>query len=80
MEGQLAALVSINERYPNLKANRSYQSIMKSIGYTEREVLNERKYYNEVVRRYNVRLRLFPRNLVANAFGFKEKPFFSDKE
>ena len=79
LEGKLAAFVSINERNPNLKANRSYQNIMRSIYYTEREVLNERKYYNEVVRRYDVRLRLFPRKLVAKHFHFEEKPFFSEE-
>jgi len=80
LEGKLAALISINERYLNLKANRSYQSIMKSIYYTEKQLLNERKYYNEVVRRYKLGLRLFHRNLVANMFDFKEKPFFSEQE
>ncbi len=80
LESALSRLLIVNEKYPNLKANRSFQSIMKSISFTEREILNERKYYNEVVRRYNVRVRLFPRNTVAKMFGFKEKPFFSAEE
>ena len=80
LEGALSKLLVVQERYPNLKANENFQSIMKSIRITEKEVLNERKYYNEVVRRYNVRTRLFPRSIVASIFGFKEKPFFSGEE
>ncbi len=77
IESALSKILSIKENYPHLKADRIFQNIQKSIYHTEREILNERKYYNEVVRRYNLRLRLFPRNLIAKIFGFQEKPFFS---
>lgn len=80
LEGKFAAFVSINERYPNLKSDKSYQNIMKSIYYTEKEVLNERKYYNEVVTRYNVSVKVPPSSIAARIFGFKEKEFFSDKK
>jgi LemA protein len=43
----------------------------------EGELVHERKYYNEKVRAYNVRVRLFPRNMVAKLFGFNEREFFS---
>lgn len=77
LESALSKLLVIQERYPQLKANRNFQSIQRSIGSVEAQVLNERKYYNEVVRRYNVRVRLFPRNIIAKIFGFKERGFFS---
>lgn len=80
LESALSKLLIIQERYPQLKANRNFQSIQKSIGSVEAQVLNERKYYNEVVRRYNVRVRLFPRNVIAKMFGFKEREFFSNEE
>lgn len=80
LESMLSKLLVIQERYPQLKANRSFQNIQKSIGYVERELVKERKLYNQRVKRYNVRLRLFPRNIIAKIFGFKEKDFFSKEE
>jgi LemA protein len=80
LESALSKLLVIQERYPQLKANRNFQSIQRSIGAVESQVLNERKYYNEVVRRYNVRVRLFPRNAIAKMFGFNEREFYSNGE
>ena len=80
LESALSKLLVVQERYPQLKANRNFQSIQRSIISVESQVLNERKYYNEVVRRNNVRVRLFPKNIIAKMFGFKEREFFSNKE
>src|SRR3989344_2030056 len=80
LESALSKLLVVQERYPQLKANRNFQSIQRSISSVEAQVLNERKYYNEVMRRYNVRVRLFPRNIVVKMFGFKEKEFFSNEK
>ena len=80
LESALSKLLIVQERYPQLKANRNFQSIQRSIGSVEAQILNERKYYNEVVRRYNVRVKLFPRNIIAKTFGFGEREFFSNEE
>ncbi|MCX8178260.1 MAG: LemA family protein [Candidatus Aenigmarchaeota archaeon] len=76
----LSRLLVVQENYPKLKADKSFQNIQRSIISMEHEILNERKYYNEVVRRYNVRVKLFPRNVIAKMFGFKEREFFQDKK
>ncbi len=80
LESALSKLLVVQERYPQLKANRNFQNIQKNISIVEAQVLNERKYYNEVVRRYNVRVKLFPRNIIAKMFGFFERPFYSKEE
>ena len=80
LESALSKLLIVQERYPQLKANRNFQSIQRSIGSVEAQILNERKYYNEVVRRYNVRVKLFPRNVIAKMFGFGEREFFSNEQ
>ncbi len=76
LEGMLSRLLIVQERYPKLKADRSFQSIMKSIGWVERELVNERKLYNRRVSWYNVKLQEFPSNIVAKLLGFKQKEFF----
>ncbi len=80
LEGALSKLLVVQERYPKLRADRSFQNIMKSIGYVERELLHERKLYNRRVSDYNKKLQEFPSNIIAKMFGFKEKEFFSNEE
>jgi LemA protein len=80
IEGMLSKLLVVQERYPKLKADRSFQNIMKSIGWVERELVKERKLYNRRVSWYNVKLQEFPSNIVAKIFGFKPKEFFGKPE
>jgi len=76
LESALSKLLLVQERYPNLKANKSFLSIQKSIRVVEQQLVHERKVFNQRVKRYNVRLQLFPRVIVAKMFGFGEKTFF----
>ena len=49
----------------------------------EEEIAFSRRYYNGSVREYNNKCQMFPLNLVAGIFGFKEMPMYSvesDKE
>jgi LemA protein len=81
LESALSKLLIIQERYPQLKANRNFIDLQRSIGYVERELVHERKVYNKRVSWYNGTIQLFPKNIVAKIFEFEEKPFFSmDKE
>lgn len=80
LEGALSKLLVVQERYPKLKADRSFQNIMKNIGYVERELLRERKLYNRRVSSYNVKLQEFPSKVIAKMFGFNEKEFYNGEE
>ena len=80
LESALSKLLIIQERYPKLKADRSFMNLQKSIGYIERELVHERKVYNKRVGWYNGQIQVFPKNLVAKIFKFEERPFFSMKE
>tara|TARA_Y100000310_G_scaffold170651_1_gene170818 strand:+ start:517 stop:1062 length:546 start_codon:yes stop_codon:yes gene_type:complete len=77
LEGALSKLLVVQERYPKLKADKSFQNIQKSIGWVERELVRERKLYNRRVSSFNVKLQEFPSNVIAKIFGFKEKTFFN---
>ena len=80
LESALSKLLIVQERYPQLKANRNFMDLQKSIGYVEKELVHERKVYNKRVSWYNEAIQLFPKNLVAKLFSFQEKQFFSMKE
>lgn len=80
LEAALSKLLIIQERYPELKANKSFIMLQNNLKQIENELVHERKVYNKRVSLYNVKLQEFPSILVANLFGFREKEFFLAKE
>ena len=76
MGGALSRLLVTVERYPDLKSNQNFLALQSQLEGTENRITVERMRFNEVVRDYNTRLKLFPGNFVASFRGFKEKAFF----
>jgi LemA protein len=74
--GALSRLLVTVERYPELKSNQNFLALQSQLEGTENRIAVERMRYNEAVRDYNTRLRLFPGSMVASFRGFKEKAFF----
>ncbi|MEG1573108.1 MAG: LemA family protein [Bacteroidales bacterium] len=72
-------LVSV-ERYPELKANQNFMNLQAQLEGTENRITVERNKFNETVKVYNTLIRRFPRNLLANLFGFEKKGYFQAKE
>ena len=69
---------AVFERYPKLKADALHKSIMGhgSISRMESKLREGRLAYNRVVQKYNERVNIFPRNIVARIHGFKELEYF----
>lgn len=76
----LTKLFAIAEAYPDLKANENFKELTAQLSKIEDEIANSRKYYNGTVRIYNDRIMVFPTNLVAGMFGFKEMKMFEAAE
>jgi len=74
--GALSRLLVTVERYPELKSNQNFLALQSQLEGTENRITVERMRFNEAVRDYNTRLRLFPASLVASFRGFKDKAFF----
>ena len=74
--GALGRLLAVSERYPDLKSNQNFLALQSQLEGTENRITVERQRFNEAVREYNTRLRLFPTNLVAGMLGFQPKAFF----
>ena len=83
-QGELGAalgkLLAITENYPELKANENFLSLQSQLEGTENRIAVERKKFNETARAYNTMIRQFPKNIVANLFGFEKKPYFEADE
>ncbi len=73
---QLSRLMLVSEKYPELKANENFKELSNQLVKIEDEIANARKYYNGTVRLMNNKVQMFPSNLVAKIFGFKNANMF----
>jgi LemA protein len=61
------------EAYPDLDSIQALQDILDEIAGTENRITYARSRYIDAVREYNTKVRSFPSNLIAGAFGFEER-------
>ena len=73
-------LLAVVENYPDLKANENFLALQEELVGTESKIAYARQFYNDQVMRLNTLVRSFPSSLVANTFGFEERPFFEIDE
>lgn len=72
----LKTLFAVSENYPDLKANQNFLKLQDDLKGTEDKVAFSRQFYNDSVTLYNNSLQMFPNNIVAGIFGFKEETLF----
>ena len=80
--GSIRNLFAIAENCPELKANTNFIDLQNQLKIVETEIASSRKYYNACVKAFNVKVEMFPSNLVARAKNFVKAPLFEieDKE
>lgn len=76
LSSALNKLMVINERYPELKANEQFKELQVQLESTENRIKESRNQYNDAVKNYNINVRKFPKSILANIFGFSNKPAF----
>jgi len=76
LSGALGRLLAVAENYPQLKAVQNFQDLQAQLEGTENRINEARRQFNEAAQAYNTSRQKFPRNILANLFGFKEKPYF----
>ena len=72
----LQRLMVVVERYPELKADQRFADLQTQLEGTENRITVERGRFNEAVQQYNTAIRVFPANLFAGFFGFRQKVYF----
>ena len=72
----ITKIMAIAENYPELKANENFAKLSADLSKIEDEIANSRKYYNGAVRELNNKIQMFPSNIVAGMFGFKQTNMF----
>lgn len=74
--GALGRIFAVSEAYPELKAVTSFAELQRTLTDVEEHLQNARRYYNAVVRDFNVAIAQFPTILVARPLGFGPREFF----
>ena len=70
------SLLAVAENYPDLKASTNFVELQRELSDTENKIQASRRFYNGLVRDFNISLQTFPSNLMASYLGFTSAEFF----
>ena len=81
VEGMLAAgitnLIGVAEAYPELEASENFASLQRDLSSVEERISITRRVYNDTDETLNTAGAVCPQSLVAGAFGFRPRQFFT---
>jgi LemA protein len=80
LQGALKSLFAVAEAYPDLKANQNFLMLQEELSGTEGKIAYARQFYNDTVMKFNQKQQVFPSNVIAGMFGFKEREYFEITE
>ena len=80
LTGALKSLFAVVENYPDLKANQNFLMLQEELAGTEGKIAYARQFYNDNVMQFNLKQQVFPSNIIASMFNFKEKEYFEIEE
>jgi LemA protein len=80
LTGALKSLFAVSESYPQLRASENFLHLQHELTDAEDKIQASRRFYNGNVRDLNTKLQVFPTNLIAGMFGFKNRDFFDAPE
>ena len=76
LESAISRLMVVVENYPDIKTNQNFISLQDELAGTENRIAVARKDYNDAVKKYNMKIRSFPKNIIAGMFGFEQMNYF----
>lgn len=76
LTGALKSVFAIAEAYPELKANVNFMELQCELSDTENKIQASRRFYNANVRDLNIKIEMFPGNIIAKMFSFTKMEFF----
>jgi len=72
----ITGLFGIAEAYPELKANTNFLQLQAELSDTENKIQAARRFYNGNARDLNAGIAMFPGNVIAGMFKFKNMDYF----
>ncbi len=76
LQSALGKLMVRLEAYPDLKANQNFLELQQELANTENRIQAAYRFYNGNVRDLNNKVQMFPSNIIAGMFGFKQAQYF----
>lgn len=76
LSGALRQLFALVESYPNLKSNENVSKLQEELVSTENRIGFARQFYNDIATQFNIAQQVFPTNIIAGMFGFKQAELF----
>ena len=76
LSGAMSKFFLVVENYPELKANQNFLALQEELTSTENKIAFARQAYNDQVLFLNNKIEMFPSNIVAGMFNFKNEEFF----
>jgi len=76
----LKSLFAVAENYPDLKANQNFLELQRELTDTEDKIQASRRFYNGNVRDFNIKIEIFPTNIMAGMMNFTKRDFFEAAE
>lgn len=76
MEEAISRLLAIVERYPDLKASTTFQTLMTQLAETEDRIAEQRAAYNRTAMAYNNQLKSIPGCFLRYPFRLKNVEYF----
>jgi LemA protein len=78
--GALQKLLMVQERYPDLKANKQFLNLQHELAGTENRITVARQRYNDAVGAVNKARRQLITSIVAAQLGIEEQAYFKAEE
>lgn len=76
----LGGIMVAVENYPDLKADKSFMHLQRTMTEVEEQISAARRAYNAAVEAFNNAVEMFPTNVIASMMGYKAKSFFEIRE
>ena len=76
LSSTLKTIMAVSENYPDLKANQNFLDMQEELRNTENKISFSRQFYNDTVTMYNIKLAVFPSNIIAGLFKFTAESLF----
>lgn len=72
----LKSIFAVSENYPDLKANENFLHLQTELADTENKIASSRRFFNNATQEFNTYIQMFPNNIIAWMFSFKEEKSF----
>ena len=76
LSATLKSLFAVAENYPQLRASENFAKLQDELSDTENKIQAARRFYNGNVRDFNIKIQIFPNNMVVGMLNFNKREFF----